>query len=208
MTGLYSVSYNIAPSQNAFLVCSTGDAGDKRNLKQMKWGLVPSWTKPGKSENGLINARFETITEKPSFRNSYKSRRCIIPASGFFEWKKDEKHKIPYFISMGRDSEGDIYPMFICGIYDSWISGEGKEIQTFAIITREAAEGMKNIHERMPLIITGKNIPLWLGKDYNHEMYKDLILSFDAKSLKIDRVSEFVNSPVNNSSQCIIPAGD
>jgi len=205
MCGIYTESYNTAPSQQAFTV-SISD--EKRMLKPMKWGLVPSWTKPDRTGSGLINARFDTITDKPSFRNSYKNTRCIVPVSGFFEWQKDGKHKIPFFISCGRDYDGDFIPMFLCGIYDNWISPDGGEIETFSIITTEASAGMKLIHERMPLILDRENLMLWLGDDYNHLQHRDIINSFNAEILNIYQVSDYVNSYMNNSPQCIEQMGD
>ncbi len=204
-TGSYAESYNLAPAQNAFTV-SRRDK--KRILKPMKWGLIPSWTKTDKTVSGLINARFETLAEKPSFKNSYKNRRCIIPVTGFFEWKKNGKEKVPFFISQGKDSDGDFRPMLLCGLYDSWINRDGEAIETFSIITTEAAAGMKEIHERMPLILGMENIPLWLGSDYKHDPHSHIIKSFNAESLEIYPVSDFVNSYVNNTPVCIAPYGE
>lgn len=205
VSGIYSVSYNVAPSHDASILYN--DAG-KRILKPVKWGLIPSWTKGQIKGGGIINARFESITEKPSFRNSYKFRRCLIPVSGFFEWKKDGKQKKPFFISLGKDDAWDFNLMLLAGLYDSWTSPEGGKIDTFTVITTEAAGVMKTIHDRMPLIIDKKNALLWLGNDYNHEKYKDLISSINAENLELYPVSEFVNSPGNNSVQCIMPSGD
>lgn len=171
----------------------------------MNWGLIPSWAKPDRAGSGFINARFDTITEKPSFRNAYKSKRCIVPVTGFFEWQKDGKHKIPFFINCGRDKDGDFIPMLLCGIYDKWISPNGDEIETFTIITTEASAGMKSIHDRMPLILDQKNTMLWLGDDYNHERHKDIISSFNADILDIYQVSDYVNSYANNTERCIEP---
>jgi len=202
IAGTYSESYNLAPSQNGFTVTYKDD---KRILRQMKWGLIPSWTKPVKAGSGLINARFDTIREKPSFRNIYKNRRCIIPVTGFFEWRKDGKNKIPFFISCGRDADGEYNPMLLCGLYDIWISQDEEAIETFTIITTESSAKMRFIHDRMPLILDKKNITLWLGGEYNHDLHKDIIKSFNAESLDIYRVSDYVNSYANNTSQCISP---
>lgn len=204
MCGIYSVSYNIAPSQQSFTVSKNGE---KRVLKPMKWGLIPSWTKPDKIKSGLINARFDTITDKPSFRSCYKNKRCIIPVTGFFEWKRDGKAKFPYFINCGIDNDGNIIPMLLCGLYDNWISPDGNAIETFTIITTEASAGMRSIHDRMPIILDSKNIMLWLGDEYNHERDKDIINSYNTKSLEIYPVSDYVNSYANNSIKCIEQIG-
>jgi putative SOS response-associated peptidase YedK len=202
IAGTYAESYNLAPSQNGSVVCIKDG---KRVLKQMKWGLIPSWTKPDKAGSGLINARFDTITEKPSFRSSYKHKRCIIPVTGFYEWRKEGKQKVPFFINCGRDSGGDFIPMLLCGLFDNWISPHGEEIETFTIITTGSSAGMTSIHDRMPLILDQKNIMLWLGEEYSHDQHQDAIRSFNAGSLDIYRVSDFVNSYANNTPQCIMP---
>ncbi len=204
MCGIYAESYNTAPTQQSFTVCLSDD---KRMLKPMKWGLVPSWTKPDRAGSGFINARFDTIADKPSFRNSYKNKRCVVPVSGFFEWQKDGKHKIPFFINCGRDKDGDFIPMLLCGIYDNWTSPDGNDLETFSIITTEASAEMKSIHDRMPLILDRKNLMLWLGRDYNHVQHKDIINSFSTETLNIYRVSDYVNSYMNNSPECIEPIG-
>ncbi|PKL16767.1 MAG: hypothetical protein CVV49_14730 [Spirochaetae bacterium HGW-Spirochaetae-5] len=173
----------------------------------MKWGLIPSWTKPDKTGSGLINARFDTITEKPSFRSPYKSKRCIVPVAGFFEWRKEGKQKIPFFINCGRDEDGDFIPMLLCGIYDNWTSPDGDDLETFTIITTEASDVMKPIHERMPLILDRDNLMLWLGGDYNHLLHKDIISSFNTGTLNIYQVSDYVNSYINNSPECIEQIG-
>ncbi len=200
--GEYSSSYNLSPTENAFVVSSTDS---KRVLKQMKWGLIPSWTKPDRAGSGLINARFESLNEKPSFRSSYRQRRCIVPVTGFYEWRKEGKQKIPYFISCGKDSDGEFNPMLLCGIYDSWISPDGEVVTTFTVITREASGEMKPIHERMPLILDRENIGLWIGNDYSHELHADIISGFDASKLEIYRVSDSVNSHSNKTERCIEP---
>jgi len=203
--GEYNISYNIAPSQNALIVQIENG---KRILKPVKWGLIPSWTKPGRPASGMINTRFESITEKPSFKNSYKKRRCIVPVTGFFEWKKDGKNKYPYFISCKNNDDEDFDPMFLCGIYDTWISSDGEPLETFSIITRDSLGRMKQIHDRMPLILDMEKTGLWLGNEYNHELHKNDISSFDSGSLVIYSVSDYVNSYSNNTPLCIAPSGD
>lgn len=203
--GIYSVSYNVAPSHDASVLCN--EAG-RRVLKPMKWGLIPSWSKVPPGGGGIINARFESVTDKPSFRNSYKYRRCLIPVSGFFEWKKEGVKKSPYFINLGRDNDGGFSIMLLAGLFDTWTSPGGGNACTFTVITTAAEGVMKTIHDRMPLIIDIKNALLWLGSGYNHEKHKDIISSFSTGSLEIYPVSDAVNSPANNSEQCIIPSGD
>lgn len=179
--------------------------GGKRVLKTMKWGLVPSWTKPETFHSGLINARFETLREKPSFRTRYKTGRCIIPATGYFEWKKEGKRKTPYFINCGRDVDGSFIPMLMCGLYDIWKPGEGAAVETFTIITTEASGPIRDIHERMPLITGISGVKLWLSNDYNPDT-GSIIESLNPERLDFYAVTDLVNSPAHNTPECIIPA--
>ncbi|MFC1769307.1 SOS response-associated peptidase [Nanoarchaeota archaeon] len=182
--GEYKPSYNIAPSHNAMVVVSGSTI-----LKAMKWGLVPFWAKDEKMGYKMINARSETLLEKASFKHSFQRRRCIIPADGFFEWK----NKKPVFIhAKGLVGFG--------GIYDRW-KRSGKELVTFSIITTEASSGLRKIHDRMPLIIAKKDREKWI----NSETSIDKIVSMMKPSDKLDyySVSTVVNSPKNNSKDCI-----
>ncbi len=201
--GIYSESYNVAPTQNAFVLINHDG---KRLLKSMKWGLVPSWAKSVKSGRGLINARYETLAEKPSFRNLFRKKRCIIPVTGFFEWSGEADDRTPYFINSGKDPNGEFVPMLLCGLYDKWVSPAGEELLTFTIITTESFGSMKSIHNRMPLIVSGYNFNLWLG-DYNHERDSKKITEETVTGLQLYPVAKYVNSPKNNSAECIQPAG-
>lgn len=199
--GLYVENYNLSPSQNASVIIKTDG---RRIMEQMKWGLMPSWLKSDKNKNGFINARFETLTEKPSFRNLYKLKRCIIPATGFYEWKRDKKEKNPFFINCGRDSDGEFIPMLLCGLYDMSVSDTGEEIITFTIITTEAAGVIKNIHQRMPLIVNRNFAGLWLDS-YDPDRDNAVVNSYPVPEFNIYAVTEYVNSPKHKSAECIIP---
>ena len=190
-------SYNIAPSREIMTV--TGE--EKRILKKMIWGLIPVWAR-GKADNfnPLINARAETIHEKPAFSNSFKHKRCLIIADGFYEWKTRGKEKIPYFIRLTSSN-----PMALAGIYENYTSEEEGEILTCAIITTAADGSFAEIHNRMPVIIRKQNIDLWLS---TYTEPKDLTRLFKPVSdneIKYYRVSSAVNSPQNNSAELILP---
>jgi putative SOS response-associated peptidase YedK len=147
---LYEPRFNIAPSQMIDVVF---EPESERILSQLKWGLVPSWSKDAQTFKGLINARAETLTEKPSFREAFKSRRCIIPASGFYEWQKQAKGaKQPFYFYL-KDKE----VFGFAGLWESWVdktTGEG--LETCTIITTEANDVLKPVHERMPVILRRK----------------------------------------------------
>jgi len=179
-------SYNVSPSQSMPVVVR--NSPNKSML--MKWGLSPIWMK-GKS--GLINARAETITEKPMFKSPFQKRRCLVPANGFYEWKKTEKGKVPYFIHLKSD---ELFAF--AGIYDEHEDAGNKKHQTYAIITSTPNELMKDIHDRMPVILTKKEEDIWLDPESDEDVLLSLLDSFPASDMDAYTVSRDVNSPQNN----------
>jgi putative SOS response-associated peptidase YedK len=153
----FSPSWNIAPTTpiNSIVAYES----DNRHLKQMYWGLIPSWAKDRTIATKLINARSETVAEKPSFRNAFKRRRCIIPASGFYEWKAEEGKKQPWYISHKSDEL-----MAFAGLWEHWTSKEGDEIESCCIITTHANPFMEKIHSRMPVILNPEQWSVWLSQ--------------------------------------------
>lgn len=191
--------YNIAPTQAAAVIRSTQNA---RRLDLFRWGLVPSWAKDSSAGTRMINARSESLPDKPAFRNAVRFRRCIVPASGFFEWKADGSRKIPYYI---RLSEGS--PMGFAGIWETWKTPEGAFIETFAILTTSANPLIAPIHDRMPVILHPDTYGLWLDKDVNNPgQLHPLYLPYPADLLTLYPVSTLVNSPRNDQPACIEPA--
>jgi putative SOS response-associated peptidase YedK len=148
----FSHSWNIAPSLR---ICTiTSDEAEVRHLNKMRWGLIPSWAKDATIGNKLANARGETVAERPSFRSAFKSRRCIIPASGFYEWKTEKGVKFPWYISL---KSGD--PMAFAGLWESW-----NDIESCCIITTDANTLMQPIHDRMPVILNHDQWTTWLSQ--------------------------------------------
>ena len=145
-------SYNIAPTQDVAVIIENGNS----KLTAMRWGLIPFWVKDISIGSKLINARSETIDEKPSFKHSFQKRRCLIVASGFYEWQKRGSNKSPYFIHF-KDKKSFCF----AGIYDNWKSPDGDKITSCSIITTKASDNLKNIHHRMPVIIPENNFSLW-----------------------------------------------
>ncbi len=147
--------YNVAPTQPVPVIREAADGS--RRLSLMRWGLVPAWAKePGE---GLINARCETVNEKPSFRQAFRQRRCIIPASGFYEWSKVDGRKVPYYVRMA-----DGAPMPFAGLWEAWRSPEGQVLETCAILTTAANATVAPIHDRMPVILHPDEFGLWLDR--------------------------------------------
>lgn len=187
--------YNCAPGQNLPVI--SNDSSDK--LSRYHWGLIPFWAKDKKIGYKMINARGETITEKASFKNAFKKRRCLVPADAFYEWKRLEnsKEKIPYRIFL-KDQ-----PLFsLAGIWEVWKSPAGEHIRSFSIVTISPNKLMAEIHDRMPVILSGENEKTWLESD-NPEELLALIRPYPAEEMDAYRISTLVNSPRNNTSEII-----
>lgn len=171
-------SFNIAPS--ARIVTVTEDADESRHLKLMRWGLIPSWAKDPSIGNKLANARGETVAEKPSFRSAFRSRRCLIPASGFYEWKTIAGRKQPYFISY-RSGE----PLVMAGIWESWRAAGGEAVETCCIITTDANEFMQPIHDRMPVLLDQRQWHTWLNpQGARPEVLQSMLKSNESKLMQ------------------------
>lgn len=190
--------YNIAPTQPAAVVRNSGVT---RKLDLLRWGLVPSWAKDISIGSRMINARSESLPDKPSFRNAVRFRRCIVPASGFFEWKPEGSHKVPYYI---RLSDGA--PMGLAGIWEAWKTPEDTSLETFTILTTSANPLITPIHDRMPVILHPDAFDLWLDKDVNNpEQLRSLYPPYPADLMTIYPISTLVNSPRNDNPACIEP---
>lgn len=191
-------SYNIAPTQRAPVLVET-DKG--REIRLMKWGLLPHWAKDAKVGASMINARSETVAEKPAFRDSFKKRRCIVPVTGFYEWKTVEKQKFPTYFT---PKEGFFS---FCGMWSVWKSPEGEEIETFSIITTTANAVVAKTHDRMPVAITSNMIGAWLGADTPSDELQSFLAPYPASQMKGVEVSQYVNKFANHGEKCIEPIG-
>ena len=194
--------YNVAPSQPVPVVI-VPSSGVERRLTKMRWGLVPSWSKDANS--GIINARSETVATKPSFRNGFKRRRCLIPADGFYEWKAiGEKTKQPFYIRMADEE-----PFGFAGLWEHWQDANGNELETCAIITTAANELMATIHDRMPVIIDPTDYDRWLDHhDEDTVRVVDLLRPYPADAMIATPVSTYVNKPQNEGPRCVAPIAD
>ena len=194
---LFSPSYNVAPSQS---VLSVINDGSKNRVGFLRWGLIPSWAKDEKIGFKLINARAETLNEKPSFRQAYRSRRCLVIADSFYEWKRhDDKTKTPMRIKLKSDQ---LFSM--AGIWEQWKSPQGKSIFTCSVITTAPNELVKDIHDRMPVILKPEDEKIWLDRAITDTARLDHLLKpLDPDLMEAYEVSSLVNSPKNNSVELI-----
>ncbi|WP_342478340.1 SOS response-associated peptidase [Paenibacillus sp. FSL H7-0350] len=189
-------NYNVAPMHNIPAVIATDEA---KRLGELRWGLVPVWAKDEKIGNKMINARSETVGEKPAFKRLVKSKRCIIPADGFYEWKKDGSSKQPYRILM---SDGGLFSF--AGLYDTWEDPEGKKLSTCTIITTTPNSLMEDIHDRMPVILRPEDEADWLGRDNNDvEALLRLLKLYDSSKMRAYKVPTAVGNVRNNSKDLL-----
>src|SRR3990170_4558902 len=196
---LFKPRYNIAPSQDSPVVTVKED---NRVLIMMRWGLIPFWAKEASIGYKMINAKSETIAEKPSFRKPFKEKRCLVLADGFYEWTKtDKKNKVPFRFVLKTKK-----PFAFAGLWDAWKSPEGEILLSFTIITTTANELMEPIHDRMPVILHEKDESLWLDPEFKDtNKLAALLKPFPSDMMEAYRVSTIVNSPKNDSPDCIRP---
>ena len=190
--------YNVAPSQNIPIV---REEGEKRRFALARWGLIPHWAKDTKIGYSTINARAETVAEKPAFRNAFKHRRCLIPADGFYEWQAiaGSKVKQPWFIAL-QDRE----PMVFAGLWERWRSPEGEDLESCSIIVTDANELMRSIHDRMPVILAPGDWSAWLESEAKDAVsLQSLLKPYPARGMTAWSVSTQVNSPRNDSVECM-----
>jgi len=193
-TAIYKARYNCAPGQDLAVISNNNPA----ELSFYHWGLIPFWAREKSIGYKLINARSETITEKPSYKNAFRSRRCLVLADSFFEWKKD-REKDPYRILM-KDEK----PFSMAGIWDRWTSSDGEIIHSFSILTTSSNKLMSDIHDRMPVILDRADEQHWLSPLSDPEL-TGFLKPYPAEKMKIYKISKQVNSPKNDSPEILIP---
>ncbi len=197
---LFQSRFNIAPAQMIDVVL---EPEKERIISQLKWGLVPSWSKDASTTKGLINARAETLTEKPSFREAFKSHRCIIPASGFYEWqKKGTGVKQPFYFYL---KEREVFGF--AGLWEEWLDKQtGELLETCTIITTEANELLKSVHDRMPVILKPESYDEWLDvKVKDTEKLQALLKPYPSEEMDSHAVGKNINYPDKNSPDLIKP---
>lgn len=194
----YRPRYNVAPGQQAPVV-----AADRRGRRMglMLWGLVPSWADgPGSPH---VNARAESVAEKPAFRESFLRRRCLIPASGFYEWRAEPGGKIPYYF---RDAAGGL--LALAGLWDRWTDAGGEARHGFTVLTTDANDDVRPTHHRMPVLVPEGSRAEWLDRDADTAALLGLLRPSPAGSLVSHRVSTRVNRATDDDPELIEPVGE
>jgi len=192
-------NYNVAPTQKILTVIKHDN---ENKLEKLHWGLVPFWAKDVSIGSRMINARAETVSQKPSFRNAFKKRRCLIPADGFYEWTGEKGHKQPYYVSIPSGE-----PFSFAGLWESWSDKDNESVyKSCTIITTAASESIREIHHRMPVILDPDFYEKWLNAEIQDSKELESVLQDGIiHDMKYYPVSTFVNSVKNNDPNCIKP---
>lgn len=191
------VHYNIAPTQRVPVILRESP----NRIQMMQWGLVPWWAKDPKIGSRMINARAESLAEKPAFSHSLQKHRCLVPATGFYEWKKTPKGRIPYNLCLKDHS---LFAM--AGLYDRWRSPQGQDLFTFTIVTTEPNSLSRTLHDRMPVILRREHESKWLRQEPPSldELY-EMTIPYPAEEMDAYQVSAAVNTPANDNEDLIKP---
>jgi putative SOS response-associated peptidase YedK len=188
--------YNVAPSQSVLALRRDGAVP---GLGPMRWGLIPRWARDRPGQYRMINARAETVAEKPAFRDAFRRRRCLVPADGYYEWQAGPTGKQPWFFHLADDR-----PFCFAGIYEAWQEPDGHEVTTCAIVTTVASALCAPVHHRMPVIVPRDAQDPWLDPAAaNREFLLSLLVPYAADDLRARPVSTFVNSPGNDDARCV-----
>jgi putative SOS response-associated peptidase YedK len=197
---LLDARYNIAPTQKVFVIRQRGES---RVCSLARWGLVPPWAKLLNDGPPLINARAETVTEKPTFRSAFKRRRCLVPADGFYEWKAEGSKKLPHYFTL---AEGQLFAF--AGIWERWDGGEAGIVESVATLTTEPNELVRPVHNRMPVILPAEVVPLWLDpRQEDVKALAGLLGPYPASVMSVRLVGHAVGNVRSEGPQCIKPAG-
>jgi len=189
--------YNIAPTQQAWVVTNRSP----RVVESFRWGLVPHWAKDMSIGSKLLNARGETLADKPSFRNAYERRRCLVVADGFFEWRRAGKRKVPHY---AHNRSGLVA---FAGLWERWRKPDGERLLSFTVVTTEPNKLIAPLHNRMPVVIGKQDYGRWLHEEpLPPEALDDLIRPADEDQFELFEVAPIVNSPHNDEPACVEPS--
>jgi len=198
-----SPRYNVAPTQPVAAVRpSPGNGG--RELVLLRWGLIPFWAKDSAIGSRMINARSETVAQKPAFRAAFRRRRCLVPADGFYEWQRQERGKQPFYIRLDDEK-----PFAFAGLWEHWEGPDENTIDSCTVLTTEPNDLIRLLHNRMPVILAPKDYDLWLDPGVQEaELLQPLLRPYPSENMIAYPISTWVNSPSNEGPQCIEPLAE
>lgn len=192
----FDAVYNVAPSVLMPIILQKKD---HRVMGKYRWGLVPFWAKDISTGYSMINARSESLSQKRTFSRPFKSQRCVVPANGFYEWKRTDQGKVPHYITQKRSEL-----MNFAGLYEVWKSDQGETVNSFTIITTRANKPISELHDRMPVMLLDDELPEWLDPANNHtEALEDLLRPWPDDDIQFHRVAKDVNNARNQGSHLI-----
>jgi putative SOS response-associated peptidase YedK len=194
--------YNIAPTQENLVIRKHGE-DDQLSASAMRWGLIPSWSKTGTTQSLLINARSETIADKPSFKGAYQRRRCLVPADGYYEWKRQRKLNQPHYLQLADESV-----FYMAGIWETWYDDGGNSLDSYAILTTQANALAAKIHERMPVILLDDRAMEWLEGDpqkFETDRRFEFFTAIESEQMQSRPVNSIVKNYQHDSPECIAP---
>lgn len=192
-----SPGYNIVPTNNVAIIVDDGN----RRLIRCTWGFISSWAREASTGYRLVNVRAETVAEKPVFEKAFKEQRCLVVASGFYEWRKEGAVKVPVYAHLKTRA------LFsFAGLYNYWTSPEGESMCTCAIITVEANDLLREVHDRMPAVLHKRNEAMWIRQDADAGELQGLLKSYPSEEMEFYKVSDAVNSPRTDRPENILPA--
>ncbi|MBE7459633.1 MAG: SOS response-associated peptidase [Zoogloeaceae bacterium] len=195
--------YNIAPTQDILIVRQhPGELEARREAVLVKWGLLPSWAKDTSMAAKLANARGETVAEKPAFRNAFRRMRCLVPADGFYEWEATPSGKQPWFLRLKSQA-----PLAFAGLWEHWQGPDGAALETATLITTDANELVRPVHDRMPVILQPGDWAAWLGAQTKADDLKALLKPLPADLMERYLVSRRMSNARNEGEECIRPVG-
>lgn len=199
---VFEPRFNVAPTQPIAVVRIRPNSDPpRREIAPLLWGLVPSWAKDLTIGNRMINARSETVDDKPAFRAAFRRRRCLVPADGFYEWQRQGKAKQPYLVHMV-----DERPFAMAGLWETWEGPEHNVVESCTILTTRPNQLMQPIHDRMPVILPNDSCEIWLDPEQSdRELLQSLLVPFDANQMNAHPVSTYVNRSTNEGPECIAP---
>ncbi len=196
----YHPRYNIAPTQDAPVVRQRTPKA-QRSMDLLRWGLIPLWADDPSIGNRMINARAETAHERPAFRAAFRRRRCLVPADGYYEWQKAATHKQPFYIRVDGGK-----PFAMAGLWEHWEDDGGNALETYTVLTTDANEATRHLHDRMPVILDKTQYARWLDPHYQEvTSLRKMLRPFPSERVDYYPVSTYVNSPQHEGPQCIKP---
>jgi len=200
----FTARFNVAPSQPVAVVRLAPDGPQpRRELVWLRWGLIPGWAKDPTIGNRMLNARAETVAEKPAYRAAFRRRRCLLPADGFYEWQGKGRGRRPFFVRMKDDR-----PFAFAGLWEAWEGAEHSYVESCTLLTTEPNDLMRPIHNRMPVILGQAAYRAWLDPTVRSESLAELMGPYPSEEMTADPVGTFVNSPANEGPKCIEPERD